>query len=52
MRIVARKASSLFSGGARQGARIEGGVSPVKHHPLDRPVFVDDRPGVIERVTV
>ncbi|GEM_PF-3723282 len=28
MRIVARKASSLFSGGARQGARVEGGVSP------------------------
>lgn len=40
MRIVALKASSLFSGGARQGARVEGGVSPVKHHPLHRPGVV------------
>ena len=29
----------------------EGGVAPVKHHPLHRPVFVDDRSGVVEGVT-
>ena len=29
----------------------EGSVAPVKHHPFHRPVLVDDRSGVIERVT-
>ena len=29
---------------------VEGGVAPVKHYPLNRPVLLDDRTGVVERV--
>lgn len=30
---------------------VEGGVAPVNHHPLHRPVLVDDRSGVVQGVT-